>query len=102
MSRQKQVSVVLMLAAMDSVVESTPKVSAADITAKLAAKLGLSVEDCEARYKRFAGQERYKSTFAAFESANPIEFATVGKQGRPGVDDAILAKYADKFRKAGQ
>lgn len=102
MSRQKQVSVVLMLAAMEAIADSPTPVAAADITAKLAEKLGLSVEDCEARYKRFAAQERYKPVFAGFESAHPIEFATVGKQGRPGVDDAILAKYADKFRKAGQ
>ncbi len=105
MARESQVSVTAVLDTMDTVLSTfkAGKVSAAQVTAEMAEMLGISVEALEKRYKRFSAQPRYRPIFNNFNDAvGGVEFATVGQQGRPGVSEDVLAKYAAKFAAAAK
>lgn len=105
MARESQVSVTAVLEVMDTVLSTfkAGKISAAQVTTEMAEMLGISVDGLEKRYKRFSAQPRYRPIFNNFnEAVGGVEFVTVGQQGRPGVDDSILAKYAAKFAAAAK
>lgn len=75
-------------------------VTAKEFTAKIAAKVGLSVADCETRYKRFAAAKAYKAVFdvVAERIGGEVEFATVAAQGAPKLSDAQLNEWLSEAK----
>jgi hypothetical protein len=64
------------------------KITAKEITAQIADQLGVSVEHCEAVYKRFKSSEKYKNVLPS------LPYVTTGQQGRPSVSQEQLDKDA--------
>lgn len=102
MARQSKVSVKsfipAVLVAAKSVADGT--LAAKSFTAEIAAKVGLSVADCETRYKRFAANKAYKAVFdvVAERIGGEVEFATVGQQGAPKLSDAQLNEWLSEAK----
>lgn len=96
MARQKKVSVKDFIPAVLSVAKSVAAgdTSAHAFTSGIAAKVGLSVADCETRYKRFASNKKYQRIFEKVAAGiGEIEFVTVGAQGAPRLSDDTLDSW---------
>ncbi len=102
MARQSKVSVKTFIPAVLIAAKSVADGSlpAKEFTNEIASKVGLSIEDCETRYKRFAANKAYKAVFdvVATRIGGEVEFATVGQQGAPKLSDAVLNDWLSQAK----
>lgn len=70
-------------------------VPADQLTAEVAEMVGLSIADCEARFKRFASNKVYKPIFDKVREkiGGEIHYQTSGAQGAPRMSEAQLDSW---------
>lgn len=75
-------------------------VSADKLTAEVAEMVGLSVEDCETRFKRFSSNKAYKPIFDAVREkiGGEIHYQTSGAQGAPKMSEAQLNSWLEQAK----
>lgn len=75
-------------------------VAAEQLTAEVAEMVGLSVADCETRFKRFASNKAYKPIFDAVREkiGGEIYYQTSGAQGAPKMSEAQLNSWLEQAK----